>query len=99
MPTVQADLWDQSGGFMIENCDSVDVFIGMDVRLGERHAVALNRAGKQLFDNALPLDATKPRELIGQLKGHGQVLFVVDQPATIGALPIAVVQVEGMLAG
>ena len=82
---------------MIENYDSVDVFIGVDVGKGEHHAVALDRAGKQLFDKALPNDEAKLRELIGQLKRHGQVLFVVDQPATIGALPIAVAQAEDAL--
>jgi len=41
---------------MIENYDSVDVFIGVDVGKGEHHAVALDRAGKQLFDKALPND-------------------------------------------
>ena len=35
---------------MIENYDSVDVFIGVDVGKGEHHAVTLNRAGKQLID-------------------------------------------------
>jgi hypothetical protein len=84
---------------MIENYDSVDVFIGVDVGKGEHHAVALDRAGKHLFDKALPNDEAKLRELIGQLKRHGQVLFVVDQPATIGALPIAVAQAEGVLVG
>ncbi|TFC30323.1 IS110 family transposase [Cryobacterium sp. TMT2-18-3] len=84
---------------MIENYDSVDVFIGVDVGKGEHHAVALDRAGKQLFDKALPNDEAKLRELIGQLKRHGQVLFVVDQPATIGALPIAVAQAEDVLVG
>ena len=84
---------------MIENYDSVDVFIGVDVGKVEHHAVALDRAGKQLFDKALPNDEAKLRELIGQLKRHGQVLFVVDQPATIGALPIAVAQAEDMVVG
>jgi transposase len=84
---------------MIDNYDSVDVFIGVDVGKGEHHAVALDRAGKQLFDKALPNDEAKLRALIGQLKRHGQVLFVVDQPATIGALPIAVAQAENVLVG
>ena len=84
---------------MIENYDSVDVFIGVDVGKGEHHAVALDRAGKQLFDKALPNDEAKLRDLIGRLKRHGQVLFVVDQPATIGALPIAVAQAENVLVG
>lgn len=83
----------------IESYDQVDVFIGVDVGKGEHHAVALDRAGKTLFDKALPNDEAKLRDLIGGLKRHGQVLFVVDQPATIGALPIAVAQAEGALVG
>ena len=79
---------------MIDNYDSVDVFIGVDVGKGEHHAVALDRAGKVLFDKALPNEEAKLRDLIGRLKQRGQVLFVVDQPATIGALPIAVAQAE-----
>ncbi|TFD18277.1 hypothetical protein E3T32_12535 [Cryobacterium sp. TMT2-23] len=34
---------------MIENYDSVDVFIGVDVGKGEHHAVALDRAGIHLW--------------------------------------------------
>ncbi|WP_116413008.1 IS110 family transposase, partial [Subtercola boreus] len=83
----------------IERYDQVDVFIGVDVGKGEHHAVALNRAGKTLFDKALPNDEARLRQLISGLKQHGQVLFVVDQPATIGALPIAVAQAEGALVG
>jgi transposase len=39
------------------------------------------------------------REIIGELKRAGTVLFVVDQPATIGALPVAVAEAEGVLVG
>jgi len=84
---------------MIENYDSVDVFIGVDVGKGEHHAVALDRSGKQLFDKVLPNEEAKLRGLIGQLKRHGRVLFVVDQPATIGTLPIAVAQAANVLVG
>lgn len=84
---------------MIDNYDTVDVFIGVDVGMSDHHAVALNRAGETVFDRALPNDEVKLRELIGQLKQHGRVLLVVDQPATIGALPVAVAQAEGILVG
>ncbi|RFA06629.1 IS110 family transposase [Subtercola boreus] len=88
----------------IERYDQVEVFIGVDVGKGEHHAVALDRAGpgragKTSFDKALPNDEAKLRQLISGLKQHGRVLFVVDQPATIGALPIAVAQAEGVLVG
>lgn len=87
------------GAVMIENYDNVDVFVGIDVGKGEHHAVALNRAGKILFDKPLPNDETKMRAVLQQLKQHGIVLVIVDQPATIGALPIAVAQAEGVLVG
>jgi len=79
--------------------DSVDVFIGVDVGKGEHHAVAVDRAGNRVFDKALPNDEHRLRELIRGLKDRGTVLFVVDQPATIGALPLAVAQDEGAMIG
>lgn len=87
------------GAVMIENYDNVDVFVGIDVGKGEHHAVALNRAGKILFDKPLPNDESKMRAVLQQLKQHGIVLVIVDQPATIGALPIAVAQAEGVFVG
>jgi transposase len=84
---------------MIENWESVDVFIGIDVGKSGHHAVALARDGKTLFDKALPQDEGQLREVIGGLKHHGRILLVVDQPATIGALPVAVAQAEGVLVG
>lgn len=77
--------------------DTVDVFIGVDVGKGQHHAVALDRTGKRLYNKALPNDEAKLRTLITDLKAHGQLLFVVDQPATIGALPVAVARDEGVL--
>jgi len=84
---------------MIENYDSVDVFVGVDVGKGEHHVVTLNRTGKVLFDKALPNDEGKMRTLLQKLKQSGTVLVIVDRPATIGALPIAVAQAEGVLVG
>ena len=84
---------------MIENYDSVDVFVGVDVGKGEHHAVALNKMGKVVFDKALPNDEGKMRAVLQTLKQHGTVLVVVGQPATIGALSIAVAQAEEVLVG
>jgi hypothetical protein len=81
----------------IEQHDSVQVFVGVDVGKGAHHAVALDRKGKRLLDSALPNDETKLRALIGKLKEHGPILLVVDQPATVGALPVAVARDEGVL--
>jgi len=84
---------------MIKDYELVDVFIGIDVGKSNHHAVALDRSGKKLLDRALPQDETKLRNIITSLAGHGNLLLVVDQPATIGALPVAVAQAEGISVG
>ncbi|BCW73492.1 hypothetical protein NicSoilB8_45360 (plasmid) [Arthrobacter sp. NicSoilB8] len=67
-----------------------DVYCGLDVGKSEHHATALSRAGERLFDKPLPQDEARLRELFTTLQQHGNVLMVVDQPNTIGALPVAV---------
>ncbi|GAA3296762.1 IS110 family transposase [Arthrobacter citreus] len=84
---------------MILEQENIDVFLGLDVGKTGHHAVALNRAGKKLYDKALPQDETKIRDVLAKLAGHGKVLVVVDQPATIGALPVAVAQATGAAVG
>ena len=83
---------------MIENYASVDVFIGVDVGKSEHHAVALDRSGKRLYDKALPNDE-ELRAVIQKLTVRSTVLLVVDQPETVGALPVAVACAEGILVG
>lgn len=83
----------------IDNYDQVDVFVGLDVGKGEHHAVALDRAGRKLYDRALPNDERRLRAVLADLQGHGVVLLIVDQPAPIGALPIAVAQAAGAMVG
>lgn len=83
----------------IENYDQVDVLVGLDVGKGEHHAVALDRAGKRLYDRALPNDEQRLGAVLADLQMHGVVLLVVDQPATIGALPVAVARAAGALVG
>src|SRR5664279_1071241 len=72
---------------VLKGYDEVAVFLGLDVGKQGHHAVAQDRSGKKLLDRALPNDEAKLRELYGRMKVHGPVLLVVDQPATIGALP------------
>lgn len=84
---------------MIKEHHLVDVFIGVDVGKSNHLAVALDREGKRLLDKALPQDEGKVREIIASLARHGTLLLVVDQPATIGALPVAVAQAEGIMVG
>lgn len=75
---------------MIDTGD-IEVFLGLDVGKGEHHATAVTSAGKKAFDKRLPNTEPKLRELFAKLQAkHGTVLVVVDQPASIGALPLAV---------
>jgi transposase len=69
----------------------------LDVGKGEHHAVTVDRAGKKLFDKALLNDGL--REILHSLNKHGSILLVVDQPATIGALPVAVARAAGVTVG
>lgn len=79
--------------------DEIDVFIGIDVGKSDHWATALNRDGKRLFDKALPNDEQRLRDLYARLGEQGRVLVVVDQPATIGALAVAVAQDMGIAVG
>ena len=76
----------------IEHYDDAAVFIGLDVGKSEHHAVALTRDGKKLHDKPLPNTEAKIRSVLEQLAEHGPALLVVDQPTTLGALPVAVAQ-------
>jgi hypothetical protein len=84
---------------VIKDHETVDVFIGVDVGKTSHHAVALDRTGRKLLDKALPQDEAKLRAIIDNLAKHGTLLLVVDQPATIGALPVAVARAAGILVG
>ncbi|PVE18416.1 IS110 family transposase [Arthrobacter sp. Bz4] len=70
--------------------EQFDVYCGLDVGKSEHHATALTPAGERLIDKPLPQDETRLRELFTALGQHGPVLMIVDQPNTIGALPVAV---------
>jgi hypothetical protein len=61
------------------------VFLGLDVGKGDHHAVGLAPDGKRLHDVPLPNTENRPCELFTKLARHGQILVVVDQPASIGA--------------
>ena len=76
-----------------------DVFIGIDVGKSEHWATALNQEGRKVFDRALPNEEDLLREVYQRLQAKGQVLVVVDQPATIGALAVAVAQDMGITVG
>ena len=81
------------------NTEDIEVFIGIDVGKSEHWATALSREGRKVFDKALPNDEDRLREVYQRLQANGQVLVVVDQPATIGALAVAVAQDMGITVG
>ncbi len=81
---------------MIANHADIDVFIGIDVGKHNHHAVALDRDRIQLSSKALPQNETKLKALLIRLAKHGTLLAIVDQPSTIGALPVAVAQAESI---
>jgi transposase len=74
---------------------SYAVFCGIDVGKGEHHAVGLDPSGGRLYDKALPNDETKLRAVFDGLATRGPVLVIVDQPNTIGALPVTVARACG----
>ena len=65
----------------------------------EHWATALDSAGKTLFDKVLPNNESRLRDLYKRLGEHGRLLVVVDQPATIGALAVAVARDTGIAVG
>jgi len=72
-----------------------EVFLGLDVGKGDHHAVGLTPDGERLHDAPLANTEAKLRQLFDKLARHGRVLVVVDQPASIGALPVAVARACG----
>jgi hypothetical protein len=75
---------------------SYAAFCGLDVGKSEHHACALDPTGKRLHDKPLPNDQAALAGVFTRLAEHGKVLVVVDQPASIGALAIAVARSLGI---
>jgi transposase len=75
------------------------VFCGVDVGKSDHHACALDPVGKRLYDKPLPNDEAALLGVLGRLTEYGRVLVVVDQPAAIGALTIAVARSLGIDVG
>ena len=79
------------------------VWVGVDVGKEAHHACAVDGTGERVWDRALPNDEAALRRLLDGLVetagGPGRVLVVVDQPAAIGALTIAVARDLGITVG
>ena len=65
----------------------------------EHWATALSQEGRKVLERALPTDEERLRALYKKLASHGSLLVAVDQPATIGALAVAVAQDMGITVG
>ncbi|MFI9219358.1 IS110 family RNA-guided transposase [Streptomyces werraensis] len=76
--------------------DGVGVFLGLDVGKSNHHGHGITPAGKKVFDKALPNGEPQLRAVFDKLNAKfGTVLVVVDQPASIGALPLTVARDAG----
>ncbi len=73
------------------------IYLGLDVGKTTHHATALTAEGTKIWDKSLPPQSEpRIRELLAKLSTQGTVLLVVDQPKTIGALPVAIAQNMGI---
>ena len=72
------------------------MFAGLDVGKSLHHLCALTADGTRVFDCRVNNDETELRAVLTQLQQRGPVLLVVDQPAGIGALPLAVARHLGV---
>src|SRR3954469_22250535 len=76
--------------------EDVGVFLGLDVGKTTHHGHGLTPAGKKVLDKQLPNSEPKLRAVFDKLAAKfGTVLVIVDQPASIGALPLTVARDTG----
>ncbi|WP_019549773.1 IS110 family transposase [Streptomyces sulphureus] len=76
--------------------DEIGVFLGLDVGKTAHLGHGLTPAGKKVFDKQLPNTEPKLRAVFDKLRDKfGTVLVIVDQPASIGALPLTVARDAG----
>ena len=76
--------------------ETPEVFLGLDVGKTEHWACAITMNQKVVWNKALPNDEAKLIDMYRSLQEHGSLLVVVDQPATIGALAVALAQAMGI---
>lgn len=80
----------------MNDSDEIGVFLVLDVGKSAHRGHGLTPAGKKVFEKQLPNTETKLRNVFESLKTKfGTVLVVVDQPASIGALPPTVARAAG----
>jgi hypothetical protein len=72
------------------------IYCGLDVGKSEHHACALDPTGKKIYGKPLPNDEAALTGVLTGLAARGRVLVIIDQPAAIGALVIAVARHLGI---
>lgn len=77
--------------------DDIQIFLGLDVGKTDHWACAVTKDGTKIWNRTLPNDEAKLTKVYQDLRAKGTVLVVVDQPATIGALAVAVAQHLGIM--
>ncbi|MGO5375210.1 IS110 family transposase, partial [Bifidobacterium thermophilum] len=73
----------------------IDVWLGLDVGKSSHHACALDHDGNTILDTPVDQDEKQLRRTIAKLQRRGTVLVIVDQPNTIGPLPLTVTRDMG----
>lgn len=66
------------------------VFVGLDVGKSAHHVVGLLADRRKVLDEGVLNDEAAIRLVLNRALERGQILVVVDEPASIGALPLAV---------
>ncbi|WP_461021023.1 IS110 family RNA-guided transposase [Trueperella pyogenes] len=74
-----------------------DIWLGIDVGKTDHWATALNVAGKKIYCGKLPNDESQLRQIYSNLTAQGNLLVIVDQPATIGALAVGLTQAMNIM--
>lgn len=74
------------------NTTEIDIFLGLDVGKTDHWGCAVTVEGTTIWNKTLPNDEAKLTKVYQDLSAQGAVLVVVDQPATSGALAVAVAQ-------
>jgi len=71
------------------------LFLGIDIGKTTHHAIALDRDGQTVLDQAVANEQAALQTLFQTAARHGPPIVCVDQPGSIGALTVAVAQAHG----
>ena len=74
----------------------IEIFLGLDVGKTDHWVCAVTQDGTRLWNKTLPNGEAKLTKVYQELSAKGTMLVVVDQPATIGSLAVAVAQQRGI---